>query len=572
MKLSKKNAYLYLLFLFSLSLKTNNLYAQKKIEFKVDSIIDVAREKLIFNVELLHKATKLAKKYDYGKGYARGLLNIGAYYSNTGRIDSSTIYLDSCEKFVQTKPDLEFILSYVYNHKAIILTNQEFFSKALQQYNLVYKLNLKYKNPSVALDAKINMISCYLKLEGGKKALEMVNQIKKDSLLINSEKNKVPIYKLNSITALSYYHLEQYDKALEYWNENLKIIQSKNNNHENGYIYTSIAGCYLKKGDYKKALENAHHSEKILLSENDDNESKIGINKLLGIIYHELDNPTKSNSYLERVVNSNNHNTKSKEVAYKYISLNYEKLEQWKEATETNTKYRKLIDSVNKTREKEAALFHYNDFNFIEEKHKNKLLKQENTRQYLIIGVIIIVFGLISIYVYYRYFKKKIESERIVEDASKNKPLEINEREVLTNHIKQREEELLGTAVTISTQMEKISKIKSELSTAIESEDKSRLNQVNKSVNEFIESYSNLTTMFNRIESQYPEITSVLKEKYPQLSTNDIRHCLLLKLDLSIKECAQLLNVSTHAVKMARKRIKNKMDLAEDESLKKHIN
>jgi len=58
-----------------------------------------------------------------------------------------------------------------------------------------------------------------------------------------------------------------------------------------------------------------------------------------------------------------------------------------------------------------------------------------------------------------------------------------------------------------------------------------------------------------------------LATRYPELNTNDLRHCALIKLNLKVKEAASLLNVSPHTVKSARYRLKKKLHMEPDDSL-----
>jgi hypothetical protein len=58
-----------------------------------------------------------------------------------------------------------------------------------------------------------------------------------------------------------------------------------------------------------------------------------------------------------------------------------------------------------------------------------------------------------------------------------------------------------------------------------------------------------------------------LKEKYPRLTTNDVRMCSYLRMNFNSKEIAQLLNISTRAVEISRYRLRKKLDLPHDRNL-----
>ncbi len=58
-----------------------------------------------------------------------------------------------------------------------------------------------------------------------------------------------------------------------------------------------------------------------------------------------------------------------------------------------------------------------------------------------------------------------------------------------------------------------------------------------------------------------------LKEKYPKLTSNDVRMCSYLRMNFNSKEIAHLLNISTRAVEISRYRLRKKLDLQHDQNL-----
>ena len=58
-----------------------------------------------------------------------------------------------------------------------------------------------------------------------------------------------------------------------------------------------------------------------------------------------------------------------------------------------------------------------------------------------------------------------------------------------------------------------------------------------------------------------------LVEQFPQLNINDQRLCAYLKMGLSSKEIAPLLNMSYRSVEMSRYRLRKKMELNRDVNL-----
>jgi DNA-binding CsgD family transcriptional regulator len=60
-------------------------------------------------------------------------------------------------------------------------------------------------------------------------------------------------------------------------------------------------------------------------------------------------------------------------------------------------------------------------------------------------------------------------------------------------------------------------------------------------------------------------------KKYPEITPNEIRLMALIRMSLSTKEIANILNISVPGVKKARQRLRKKMNLPSEESLENAI-
>jgi DNA-binding CsgD family transcriptional regulator len=68
-------------------------------------------------------------------------------------------------------------------------------------------------------------------------------------------------------------------------------------------------------------------------------------------------------------------------------------------------------------------------------------------------------------------------------------------------------------------------------------------------------------------DAVHNEFLSRLKAKHPNLSPSDLKLCAYLKLNLTTKEIAPLLNISVRGVEISRYRLRKKLDLANDVNL-----
>ena len=62
-----------------------------------------------------------------------------------------------------------------------------------------------------------------------------------------------------------------------------------------------------------------------------------------------------------------------------------------------------------------------------------------------------------------------------------------------------------------------------------------------------------------------------IKQTHPLLTPNDLRMCAYLRLNLSSKEIAPLLNISVRSVEIKRYRLRKKMDLQHEQGLVEYI-
>ena len=115
----------------------------------------------------------------------------------------------------------------------------------------------------------------------------------------------------------------------------------------------------------------------------------------------------------------------------------------------------------------------------------------------------------------------------------------------------------------------KISKIQS--SEKLDAGVKRQLEQLQTQINENI-SHDDVWTDFNRnFDIVYQNYTQRLHERYPNLTSSDIRLCCYIKMGLTSKDIAPLLNITVKSVEMARYRLRKTMELPPERSLTDYL-
>ena len=68
-------------------------------------------------------------------------------------------------------------------------------------------------------------------------------------------------------------------------------------------------------------------------------------------------------------------------------------------------------------------------------------------------------------------------------------------------------------------------------------------------------------------EQIYTGFYAKLKINYPELTNQELRHCALIRLNLSNNECASILGISPNSIKVSRTRLRKKLNLENHHSL-----
>ena len=70
--------------------------------------------------------------------------------------------------------------------------------------------------------------------------------------------------------------------------------------------------------------------------------------------------------------------------------------------------------------------------------------------------------------------------------------------------------------------------------------------------------------ILEKINQQYKNFTQTFYNKYPELTSNEEKHCMLIKAGLTYKEIAAIMDISINGVKIARNRLRKKLKLEND--------
>lgn len=191
---------------------------------------------------------------------------------------------------------------------------------------------------------------------------------------------------------------------------------------------------------------------------------------------------------------------------------------------------------------------------------------------YIVIGLLI--FTMIQVYNKRRY---KNRQDLLLEKKKRDldlKALAIEKENVelrnqnLRSDIQARNRELATSTLAMVNKSKTLKAIKEKL---VKLESSKQLDQILKDIDQNIninEDWSFFEKAFNHADKDF---FKKVKEVHPELTTNDLKLCVYLRLNLSSKEIAPLLNISHRSVEIKRYRLRKKINLERSVQLNEYF-
>ncbi len=189
------------------------------------------------------------------------------------------------------------------------------------------------------------------------------------------------------------------------------------------------------------------------------------------------------------------------------------------------------------------------------------------------------------IFALYKWQRKKFKLQQIKYEAEQKRLLYIHElernkveselvtlrNEKLEAEISFKNSEMASSAMHLVKKGELLSKIKSELTQVMKGLDNPQaitdLKKMTKTLHEddnMDKEWENFAKHFDKVHSNF---VVDLKEKHPAITPNELKLSAYLRMNLSTKEIAQLMNISVRGVEISRYRLRKKLGIASEINL-----
>jgi len=262
---------------------------------------------------------------------------------------------------------------------------------------------------------------------------------------------------------------------------------------------------------------------------------------------------------------------------YQELGILKRKEEKFNTSLEYYDAYNALKDSIYDTNKSKqiAALEFENELN---DRESEILLLQEKEKTNTVIkwalGIGILALGIIA------YLMLRIQNQR----ARKDQEVIISREELaktdlenarlrqheLQNELTHKNKELASYALNFSQKNQLFSQLLvqiKEIKEGTSPHQKKQLANLKKTVAQHISIDRDWEDFRRYFEEVHTDFFKSLKEKYADLSNNDLKICALVRLNLNIKETANILGISPESAKTARYRLRKKLELHPEQDL-----
>ena len=515
-------------------------------------------------------AKDYAKAINDEKEYAHSSVSLGSIFSEMSEYDKAIAEFDESIAIWKSRNDTDDL---IFNYLKRAWTNNvaDKHELAMEDYLLTIKLSEATKDTFQWANALNGMAIVQKKQNNLNKAeslfLEAIS-------LQKASKDEFGQTASEGNLAMVYKSMGQYQRAYDIYPPLIAFYEEAGFDVGVMSCYTNMSICSNFLENHPRAISEAKMALPIALN-NSQSETAADLTNEMAIAYLKLN---QADSALFWAKESEVHNKKTssleKEMATaKTLSEIYEKLGNDELALESFKRYKNLNDKIFEQEKSKQVLELQTKYETAKKEQqladfRSKLELDAVKKKGLIAGLLLSLLALAIIINRESKRRKKVQELHVSELQRSDL-----EKSRLSDQLEFKNRELVAKALHIAQKNEMLKEIQERLILFQNKEEgeKNEVKQVIQTLNfdqKIDQNWDQFLQTFTETDSSFID---ELQARHPNLSKNELRLSALIKMNLSTKELAQMLNISDEGVKKARYRLRKKMELETTESLDEYI-
>jgi len=580
------------------------------------------------------QALKLAQKIDYSSGIIKALNALGENRFKEKKFTSALNYFKKALKLAKTQGNPHQVnilnnLGVFYLTHSLYIEALKQFQAALhmaQQYHLSlgvaqtyqffskfyvkrgdYKKALDYAHKALKIAREQKNRSAEYKFLGQKGQVLMWQGDMK-ALLANDKqmleiafalKDSSSITRMYNNMAGTYGELGKLNKSITLFTKSLQLSKKIADTTAIFATFHNLGNFYKATKDYVAALQI--HKQGIKYATAKQDSSLVGVFMMsIAKLYHTQQKYTQAVTYAQKSIPylKTDFTIFNLGDCYQFLASVYHTLTQFDQAYQYQKLYTWTQDSLFKTQKAKAIAKLEQNFQIKEQQKALELLRKEKAlqkqrssfqlrlRNYALLGLVLVLLIVVLLYNRYRLRHRIIQqqSELLVRENARHieesrrldveKRLKQEENKRLLLNLDYKNRELATTTMLVQQKNEVLQSIQSGLAD-FESLLPKKWGKNIYQIQKIIRANTNLEEDWERLQLHFNEVHpaffSKLQTSFGTLSQNDLRLCAYIRINLSNKEIARLLNVEFRSIQMAKYRLKKKLLLSKEEDLNEFI-
>lgn len=448
-------------------------------------------------------------------------------------------------------------LGVMYDFNGQVLTSKGDYDTALESTLIALRILEPLKKSLRTADALTHLGAIENKLTHHDKALEYLS----DAAAIYRKQNDT-YYLTACLNAMgeTYILMNDLDAAVKTLEESIAKAKEIKQTSTRASAMTQLADVYIKRGQLSKAIPFLEESIVFLRANKAQNELVSAL-ITLGSAYIDNKQFAKAIDYL------NEANTISKEIEAKdlqaktleYRSQAYELSGNIVAALDDQQSLKAISDTIFNTQKSEQieTLRAIYDTEKKEQEirlQKNEIATLEKEKKITLLQRTLLGLGLLTSFFFIYALSLRAKKERLLKEQNIS---ELNfKKKELTTH-----------ALNLARKNEVLEGLKQQAQELKNSQNNDGYQHLIRTIDFDLKDDNNWENFSNYFQQVHKDFNSKMKQQYPTISASELRFLSLVKMNLSSKEIASILNISNEGIKKARYRVRKKLNLSPEDSL-----
>ncbi len=321
------------------------------------------------------------------------------------------------------------------------------------------------------------------------------------------------------------------EEEIRFYNKSLALGKETNCNLCKMSTLLELGIFFVKKDNHKQAIAFLEESIDIAKNANlqySDNKAY----RILADIYFSKEEIPKAKAYYEQ-----------------YQAFQNNKLDNFHQITA------KSFEDVQRLFTKEKS------YESLQQKEKYQAITLRFQKIIIAISILLIILFIGLTRLYYQYNKKSKKSYKELVQLNQKISQQSDDLKKAKNKIAFQKQDLEVQLVKKAMVLSQYGKTMESISVLLKTENgKSRINAITREINNVKDNH-----LWKELDIQISQANEAfskkISQKYPHLTQNDLRLCALLKMNLNTKEIANLTFKTPESIKVARSRLRKKLDL-----------